>query len=120
LLVAVARHEADRVIDDQQPYLGALTSWAAWGRWRDAVVARYRALAAAAISRLGGRLDILVNNAGVFPPATTPGGQAGHPGQIAAAAVYLASDDASFVRGSVLDVDGGRTAVAVIMSKTEW
>ena len=30
------------VLDDQQPYLGALTSWAAWRRWRDAVVDRYR------------------------------------------------------------------------------
>jgi NAD(P)-dependent dehydrogenase (short-subunit alcohol dehydrogenase family) len=28
--------------------------------------------------------------------------------------VYLASDDASFVHGTVLDVDGGRTEVAVI------
>jgi AcrR family transcriptional regulator len=43
LLLAVARFEADRVLDDQQPHLGALTSWAAWRRWRDAVVARYRA-----------------------------------------------------------------------------
>ncbi|MFJ1846602.1 TetR/AcrR family transcriptional regulator [Streptomyces sp. NPDC088146] len=43
LLLAVARFEADRVIDDQQPHLGALTSWPAWARWRDAVVARYRA-----------------------------------------------------------------------------
>jgi AcrR family transcriptional regulator len=43
LLVAVARCEADRVLEDQQPYLGALTSWTAWERWRDAVVARYRA-----------------------------------------------------------------------------
>jgi AcrR family transcriptional regulator len=43
LLLEVARFEADRVITDQQPHLGALTSWAAWLRWRDAVVARYRA-----------------------------------------------------------------------------
>jgi len=43
LLLAVARREADSVLDDQQPHLGALTSWAAWERWRDAVVARYRA-----------------------------------------------------------------------------
>ncbi|HEY1640624.1 MAG TPA: SDR family oxidoreductase [Streptosporangiaceae bacterium] len=44
----------------------------------------------------------------------TPAGQAGHPGAIAAAAVYLASDDATFVHGTVLDVDGGRAGVAVI------
>lgn len=43
LLVAVARYEADRVLEDQQPHLGALTSWPAWERWRDAVLARYRA-----------------------------------------------------------------------------
>ncbi|HXL95875.1 MAG TPA: TetR/AcrR family transcriptional regulator [Streptosporangiaceae bacterium] len=43
LLLAVARHESARVLDDQQPHLGSLTSWAAWTRWRDAVVARYRA-----------------------------------------------------------------------------
>ncbi|PWK87297.1 TetR family transcriptional regulator [Lentzea atacamensis] len=43
LFLAVARYEADRVLDDQQPHLGALTSWPAWERWRDSVVARYRA-----------------------------------------------------------------------------
>ncbi|OBF34039.1 TetR family transcriptional regulator [Mycobacterium sp. ACS1612] len=42
LLLAVAEHEAQMVLQDQQPYLGALTSWAAWQRWRDAVVDRYR------------------------------------------------------------------------------
>ena len=43
LLLAVARNEADRVLSDQQPHLAALTSWTAWQRWRDAVIARYRA-----------------------------------------------------------------------------
>jgi AcrR family transcriptional regulator len=42
LLLAVAEHEARMVLKDQQPYLGALTSWAAWQRWRDTVVERYR------------------------------------------------------------------------------
>ena len=42
LLLAVAEYEAQMVLDDQQPYLGALTSWPAWHRWRDAVVDRYR------------------------------------------------------------------------------
>ena len=36
LLLAVAEYEAQTVLDDQQPYLGELTSWAAWQRWRDA------------------------------------------------------------------------------------
>lgn len=43
LLLAVARFEAARVLEDQQPELGALTSREAWWRWRDKVLARYRA-----------------------------------------------------------------------------
>jgi AcrR family transcriptional regulator len=59
LLLAVARHEAQRVLDDQQPHLGALASWSAWDRWRDAVLARYRAQGrtcplGSLMSRLGG------------------------------------------------------------------
>ncbi|MFE3170103.1 TetR/AcrR family transcriptional regulator [Amycolatopsis sp. NPDC059090] len=42
LLLAVAQREADRVLEDQQPHLGSLTSWTAWEKWRDAVVERYR------------------------------------------------------------------------------
>jgi AcrR family transcriptional regulator len=42
LQLAVARYEADRVLSDQQPELGNLTSWPAWLAWRDTVVARYR------------------------------------------------------------------------------
>ncbi|MFE2087449.1 SDR family NAD(P)-dependent oxidoreductase [Streptomyces sp. NPDC059460] len=44
----------------------------------------------------------------------TPAGSFGLPDAIATAAVYLASDEANFVHGTVLDVDGGRTGVAVI------
>lgn len=42
LLLAVAEHEADRVLDDQQPHLGDLSTWSAWYQWRDVVVERYR------------------------------------------------------------------------------
>lgn len=41
LLVAVARFEAEQVLEDQEPYLSCLDSWEAWGRWRDVVVRRY-------------------------------------------------------------------------------
>ena len=44
----------------------------------------------------------------------TPADRSGTPDAIAHAAVYLASDEAAFVHGSVIDVDGGRTGVAVI------
>jgi AcrR family transcriptional regulator len=42
LLLAVAEQEAARVLTDQQPHLSRLTSWAAWQRWREVVVERYR------------------------------------------------------------------------------
>ena len=66
LLLAVAAHEAQQVLDDQQPYLGELTSWAAWQRWRDAVLDRYR--------RQGQNcpLSVLMSEIG----RTTPGAQA--------------------------------------------
>jgi NAD(P)-dependent dehydrogenase (short-subunit alcohol dehydrogenase family) len=46
----------------------------------------------------------------------TPYGAFGTPDAIAHAAVYLASDESQFVNGTVIDVDGGRTGVAVIAS----
>ena len=42
LLYAVAVHEANQVIADQQPYLDSLGPDGTWQAWRDAVVARYR------------------------------------------------------------------------------
>jgi NAD(P)-dependent dehydrogenase (short-subunit alcohol dehydrogenase family) len=43
----------------------------------------------------------------------TPAGTSGRPDAIAHAAVFLASDEASFVHGSVVDIDGGRSTVAI-------
>jgi NAD(P)-dependent dehydrogenase (short-subunit alcohol dehydrogenase family) len=43
--------------------------------------------------------------------AAAPTGRPGLPEEIASAIVYLASDDASFVQGAVLPVDGERVAV---------
>jgi NAD(P)-dependent dehydrogenase (short-subunit alcohol dehydrogenase family) len=44
----------------------------------------------------------------------TPAGATGAPAAIAHAVVYLASDEAAFVHGTILDVDGGRVSAAVI------
>ena len=66
LLLAVAALESQTVLDDQQPHLGALTSWAAWQRWRDAVVDRYR--------RQGHNCPIAVLMSEIG--RTTPGAQA--------------------------------------------
>jgi NAD(P)-dependent dehydrogenase (short-subunit alcohol dehydrogenase family) len=43
--------------------------------------------------------------------AAAPSGRPGTPEEIASAIVYLASDEASFVHGALLPVDGGRIAV---------
>jgi AcrR family transcriptional regulator len=43
LLHAVAVHEAEQVIADQQPYLGDLTSWRKWQAWRRRVIEKYDA-----------------------------------------------------------------------------
>ncbi|MES9505132.1 TetR/AcrR family transcriptional regulator [Streptomyces sp. NPDC000609] len=43
LLLAVAQFEADRVLEDQQPYLSRLDSWEAREQWRDVVIKRYEA-----------------------------------------------------------------------------
>jgi len=43
LLLAVAAHEAEQVIADQQPYLGDLTSWRKWQAWRRRIIEKYDA-----------------------------------------------------------------------------
>ncbi|TQM14029.1 SDR family NAD(P)-dependent oxidoreductase [Pseudonocardia kunmingensis] len=87
-------------------------------------------------SALAGPVDVLVNAAGLYPAtpladmtaaevaspvnpvtdeyasavAVNPLGRPGQPDEIAAAVVWLAGDDARFVTGAVLRVDGGATA----------
>jgi NAD(P)-dependent dehydrogenase (short-subunit alcohol dehydrogenase family) len=44
----------------------------------------------------------------------TPAGRTGNPEEIASAVVYLCAAESAFIHGAVLDVDGGRTGVAVL------
>ncbi|MCX5238654.1 TetR/AcrR family transcriptional regulator [Streptomyces prunicolor] len=41
MLLAVARHEADQVLEAQRPYLDELTTWESWQAWRKAVLRHY-------------------------------------------------------------------------------
>ncbi len=45
--------------------------------------------------------------------ALHPLGRIGRPQEVAAAVSYLLSDDASFINGAILPVDGGRSAVGL-------
>jgi NAD(P)-dependent dehydrogenase (short-subunit alcohol dehydrogenase family) len=63
-----------------------------------------------------GQIDIVFANAGVaeFAPrivSTIPMGRMGEADEIAKAALFLASDDSSFITGIELFVDGGRAQV---------
>ena len=46
-----------------------------------------------------------------FVESTTPLGRLGDPDEIARAALFLASDESSFVTGSELFVDGGSAQI---------
>jgi NAD(P)-dependent dehydrogenase (short-subunit alcohol dehydrogenase family) len=46
-----------------------------------------------------------------WPPPTIPMGRMGEPDEVARAALFLASDDSSFVTGIELFVDGGRAQI---------
>ena len=46
-----------------------------------------------------------------YMKATVPLGRYGHEGELNAGAIFLASDEASYVTGAILPIDGGYTAV---------
>jgi AcrR family transcriptional regulator len=106
LLLAVARYEADRVLADQQPQLGHLTSWDSWLAWRDAVVARYREQGQQC------PLSVLVTQLG----RATPGAQAVVTELMGQWQAEVAAGVRSMqASGEIsLDLDPGRTAAAIV------
>ncbi|WP_193783515.1 TetR/AcrR family transcriptional regulator [Streptomyces sp. E5N91] len=44
ILTAVAEYEARQILDAQQPFLGDLSTWEAWQRWRQTVLDHYTEL----------------------------------------------------------------------------
>jgi NAD(P)-dependent dehydrogenase (short-subunit alcohol dehydrogenase family) len=55
--------------------------------------------------------EVLTKEAREFFESLIPRGTMGQPDEIATVALFLASDDSSFVNGVELFVDGGMTAV---------
>jgi AcrR family transcriptional regulator len=106
LLLAVARYEADRVLSDQQPQLGELTSWPAWLAWRETVLARYRAQGEQC------PLNSLVSQLGRM----TPGAQAVVAELIAQWRAQIAAGVRNMqAAGEVApDLDAERTAAAIL------
>lgn len=64
LLRAVAHHEAEQVLADQQPMLGDLTTWRKWEAWRRRVIEKYDA------QRAGCPLSALFGQLGLAGPET--------------------------------------------------
>jgi AcrR family transcriptional regulator len=106
LLLAVARYEADRVLADQQPQLGDLSSWPAWLAWRDTVIARYREQGQQC------PLTSLVTQLGRM----TPGAQAVIAELMAQWQAQIAAGIARLQAGGQVaaDLDASRTAAAIL------
>lgn len=64
-------------------------------------------------SVIGDEADALAEEAGARDEAEahTPLARSAHPGEVAEAVVFLASDAAAYVTGQILTVDGGRTLI---------
>ena len=106
LLLAVARYEADRVLADQQPQLGTLTTWASWQAWREAVIARYREQGQQC------PLNALITQLG----RATPGAQAVVTQLMAQWQAELATGVRNMQAAGKIspDLDAGRTAAAIL------
>jgi NAD(P)-dependent dehydrogenase (short-subunit alcohol dehydrogenase family) len=110
-IVNVSSHQARQVVPGSTPYATAkaaiegLTRALAVEYGRQGI--RVNAVALGTVAT--GRVDAATERA---LASVHPLGRVARPGEIAAAIAHLLSDDASFVTGATVPVDGGRTVLA--------